>query len=233
VPWEEVADVCATRGLYLVIDASDAGLGTGELREDIAPIRRVAARTPVVVLHSMDWMLPGAALSVIHVVCGTATDQAHAETLLARLAVAEGSPGMHGPTVATEMLRDVQHFEALLRSLRRLYAELTQRKQDLCARLASLKCPPEDRAFSWLALGVQPGPWLFCPWAEDQISALRRAGISVSTTGFLSVEALGKHDVWSLATQLRDALGVSTAELSGIGEELGTEDFTYSQTLTS
>lgn len=201
------------RNLRPVLDSSDIGLDTG-LDSDSEGLRIVASRLPVMVIHSVRWLVPDSPVGILHMVCGLEAERSTAAMLLERFAAADGSRATYGGRVVYELLTDAQLFAAVQRAYHRLREELAAKKQELCSRLADLHAWPEGEAlFSWRQLATQAGPWLFCPFASDAVDALGDAGIRVAGTGFLSIAAA--HDIPTLAEAIRDAVtlvGDSVAE---------------------
>lgn len=203
--WEEIGELMARHSIKLVVEATDVGLGVS-LEEDTAPLRILASKLPLAVVYSLDWLLHDESVGCVHIL-STQDSLCAAKGLLEELAVASGSQATYGAQLAHLLLQDIQLFESVKRGLDEVRVALAFRKQGLCQRLAELRCYPQSDELSWSSYGAQRGPWLFCPFAHEEIQALRFNGVKVFPTAFVACAAEALADFDTVGRVMAEAIG--------------------------
>ena len=208
--WDRIIELVAARGLFPLVDLAYQGFGDG-LDEDAAPVRRLAAVVPELVVAASCSKNFGLYRERVGAAIVVAADAAHADLALARLgAVVRANYSMppdHGanathlvlddPELATEWRGELESMRARMQGLRRRLADALRTRSN------------SDR-FDFVA--GQKGMFSRLPLEPAHIGALReRHGIYVVGDGRINVAGLPDDEARMAA--LADAIVAVTGEL--------------------
>ncbi|GAB1073691.1 amino acid aminotransferase [Shewanella algae] len=192
--WQQVAKLCAEKGLVPLFDFAYQGFGTG-IEEDAQGLRAVAALVPELLVansFSKNFGLYNERIGAVTLVAKDSESAARAFSQVKRTIRANYSnPPAHGAMIVSTILNDVE-LNALWQQ------ELTEMRQRIASMrtlfVESLKAEGVDRDFSFISR--QNGMFSFSGLNKEQVARLKdEFGVYIVGSGRISVAGMTKTNM--------------------------------------
>ncbi|GAB1109213.1 MULTISPECIES: amino acid aminotransferase [Shewanella] len=192
--WQQVAKLCAEKGLVPLFDFAYQGFGTG-IEEDAQGLRAVAALVPELLVansFSKNFGLYNERIGAVTLVAKDSESAARAFSQVKRAIRANYSnPPAHGAMIVSTILNDVE-LNALWQQ------ELTEMRQRIASMrtlfVESLKAEGVDRDFSFISR--QNGMFSFSGLNKEQVARLKdEFGVYIVGSGRISVAGMTKTNM--------------------------------------
>lgn len=192
--WQQVAKLCAEKGLVPLFDFAYQGFGTG-IEEDAQGLRAVAALVPELLVansFSKNFGLYNERIGAVTLVAKDSESVARAFSQVKRTIRANYSnPPAHGAMIVSTILNDGE-LNALWQQ------ELTEMRQRIASMrtlfVESLKAEGVDRDFSFISR--QNGMFSFSGLNKEQVARLKdEFGVYIVGSGRISVAGMTKTNM--------------------------------------
>ncbi|PBQ27955.1 amino acid aminotransferase [Shewanella algae] len=192
--WQQVAKLCAEKGLVPLFDFAYQGFGTG-IEEDAQGLRAVAALVPELLVansFSKNFGLYNERIGAVTLVAKDSESAVRAFSQVKRTIRANYSnPPAHGAMIVSTILNDVE-LNALWQQ------ELTEMRQRIASMrtlfVESLKAEGVDRDFSFISR--QNGMFSFSGLNKEQVARLKdEFGVYIVGSGRISVAGMTKTNM--------------------------------------
>ncbi|KAL1529692.1 hypothetical protein AB1Y20_000631 [Prymnesium parvum] len=220
--WEAVADVLHERRLIPLIDSAYQGLASGDLWQDGAGARTIAARGGEMLIcqsFSKNMGLYGERAGVFSMLCSDAVVASRVREQLKRIIrVTYSSPPRHGAALACRVLCERELRDAWTAEVAGMAARLLEMRTVLFAALERVRCPPPHGTDlkSWSHVLTQRGMFTYTGLRPEQVLTLREEHhIYMPMDGRISMAGLSVESCDKLAKAINAALRCGTNEEAG------------------
>ena len=212
--WAQIAAAVRERWLVPMVDAAYQGLATGDLDEDGAGARALAAVPGVEMItvqsYSKNMGLYAERAGVVALLCADRDVASRVQQQLSRtIRLTHSSPPQHGAAICATILGEPERLQAWKREVKGMAERLLEMRAALAASLAKCECPPPttSKRGSWAHVTEQRGMFTYTGLTPAQVKALRETHhVYMPNDGRISMAGLTTSTCGMLATAIKDVL---------------------------
>ena len=212
--WAQIAQTIQARNLVPLIDSAYQGLASGDLEEDAAGARAIAALPGIELLvaqsYSKNLGLYGERAGCFAMFCNEAgVAERCGQELRAAIRFMYSSPPQHGAAIVHNVLTTPQRCAAWKAEVASMAARLRDMRTALFAALKEIDCPPPHgtRLTSWAHVVEQRGMFTYTGLTAVQVDLLRtKHHVYMPQDGRISMAGLNAMSCKTLAAAIKDAL---------------------------